>query len=126
MTEQPRRETAPNEDGRRIPATRLEALVRAVCRGGGSHRREAERVAHYLVAANLCGHDSHGIGILPTYVDSLIEGLLKPNRHVAVLAANEGRPVDKIFEHTGGRNFPLRASVLAESGQLAFFGATVP
>ena len=42
----------------------------------------------------------------------------------AILAANDGRPVDKVFEHTGGRNFPLLASVLAEGGKLSFFGAT--
>ena len=42
----------------------------------------------------------------------------------AIYAANGGRPVDKIFEHTGGRNFPLLVSVLAEGGVLAFFGAT--
>jgi len=42
----------------------------------------------------------------------------------AVYAANNGKPVDKIFEHTGGRNFPLLVSVLAEKGALAFFGAT--
>jgi enoyl-CoA hydratase len=42
----------------------------------------------------------------------------------AVLAANDGRPVDKIFEHTGGRNFPLLVSILADNGVLAFFGAT--
>jgi enoyl-CoA hydratase len=42
----------------------------------------------------------------------------------AVFAANGGRPVDKIFEHTGGRNFPLLVSALAEGGRLAFFGAT--
>lgn len=42
----------------------------------------------------------------------------------AVAAANAGRPVDKIFEHTGGRNFPLLVSTLAENGRLAFFGAT--
>ncbi len=41
-----------------------------------------------------------------------------------VLAANHGHPVDRIFEHTGGRNFPLLVSVLAENGRLAFFGAT--
>jgi enoyl-CoA hydratase len=41
-----------------------------------------------------------------------------------VLAANHGQPVDRIFEHTGGRNFPLLVSVLAENGRLAFFGAT--
>jgi enoyl-CoA hydratase len=42
----------------------------------------------------------------------------------AVYAANRGRPVDKIFEHTGGRNFPMLVSALAEGGCLAFFGAT--
>lgn len=42
----------------------------------------------------------------------------------AILDANDGRPVDKIFEHTGGRNFPLLVSVLAEGGSLVFFGAT--
>jgi enoyl-CoA hydratase len=42
----------------------------------------------------------------------------------AVFAANGGRPVDKVFEHTGGRNFPLLVSALAENGRLAFFGAT--
>ncbi len=42
----------------------------------------------------------------------------------AVLEANHGHAVDKIFEHTGGRNFPLLSSTLADHGVLAFFGAT--
>lgn len=42
----------------------------------------------------------------------------------AVYRANGGKPVDKIFEHTGGTNFPLLASALAERGSLVFFGAT--
>ncbi|MEL6983002.1 MAG: enoyl-CoA hydratase-related protein, partial [Actinomycetota bacterium] len=42
----------------------------------------------------------------------------------AVFAANGGAPVDAVFEHTGGENFPLLASVLADDGALAFFGAT--
>jgi enoyl-CoA hydratase len=42
----------------------------------------------------------------------------------AVLEANGGKPVDKIFEHTGGENFPLLISVLSPGGTLAFFGAT--
>jgi len=47
----------------------------------------------------------------------------EPFRH-AVFEANEGRPVDRIFEHTGGDNFPLLVSCLAPGGSLAFFGAT--
>jgi enoyl-CoA hydratase len=42
----------------------------------------------------------------------------------AVFAANNGQPVDKIFEHTGGLNFPLLVSALVENGRLEFFGAT--
>ena len=42
----------------------------------------------------------------------------------AVLAANGGRPVDKVFEHTGGDNFPLLVSCLSKGGALDFFGAT--
>jgi enoyl-CoA hydratase/carnithine racemase/NADPH:quinone reductase-like Zn-dependent oxidoreductase len=42
----------------------------------------------------------------------------------AVFSANGGRPVDKIFEHTGAINFPLLVSSLSKLGSLAFFGAT--
>jgi enoyl-CoA hydratase len=42
----------------------------------------------------------------------------------AVRAANKGRLVNKVFEHTGGTNFPLLVSALAPGGTLAFFGAT--
>ncbi len=42
----------------------------------------------------------------------------------AIFRANGGRPVDKIFEHTGGDNFPLLVSALHNNGTLAFFGAT--
>ncbi len=47
----------------------------------------------------------------------------EPFRRI-VLAANQGRPVDTVFEHTGGANFPLLVSVLGPKGRLAFFGAT--
>ncbi|MBN1652346.1 MAG: enoyl-CoA hydratase/isomerase family protein [Deltaproteobacteria bacterium] len=42
----------------------------------------------------------------------------------AVRESNQGRLVDKVFEHTGGENFPLLVSSLAPGGTLAFFGAT--
>ncbi len=42
----------------------------------------------------------------------------------AIRQANNGRLVDKVFEHTGGTNFPLLVSALVPGGTLAFFGAT--
>jgi len=67
-----------------ISADALLAVVAAVCRAGGSDADEVARVARHLVDANLMGHDSHGVGMIPAYVDSLRDGWLYPNRHVAV------------------------------------------
>ncbi|HXQ40208.1 MAG TPA: malate/lactate/ureidoglycolate dehydrogenase [Candidatus Udaeobacter sp.] len=47
---------------------------------GGSEPAEAEIVAGHLVEANLRGHDSHGVGIIPSYVQHLAEGSVVPNR----------------------------------------------
>ena len=40
----------------------------------GSTAEEARTVADNLVLANLSGHDSHGVGMVPRYVDAVLEG----------------------------------------------------
>ena len=65
-----------------IPAERLRAAVTELLRGFGSAAREIELVADNLVEANLTGHDSHGVGMLPRYANAYLEGGLKPNVHV--------------------------------------------
>jgi uncharacterized oxidoreductase len=62
----------------------LESAIEAVARAGGSEAAEARLVADNLVLANLTGHDSHGIGMMPRYVEALLEGGLHPNRKVEV------------------------------------------
>jgi uncharacterized oxidoreductase len=59
----------------------LEKAIEAVVRAGGSDAREAKIVAENLVAANLTGHDSHGVGMIPRYIESLLEGGLVVNQH---------------------------------------------
>jgi uncharacterized oxidoreductase len=49
---------------------------------GGSEPAEADLVAGHLVDANLAGHDSHGVGLIPHYVRHLKEGLVVPNTSV--------------------------------------------
>ena len=65
-------------------AVPLARAIEAIVAAGGSDAREAQLVADNLVAANLTGHDSHGIGMIPRYVESLKEGGLQPNRHPLV------------------------------------------
>src|SRR5436190_23919218 len=62
----------------------LEKTIAAVVAAGGSDAREAKLVAENLVTANLLGHDSHGIGMMPRYVEALLEGGLHANRQVEV------------------------------------------
>jgi uncharacterized oxidoreductase len=61
----------------------LTGAIQEVVKAGGSDAREAKLVAENLVTANLLGHDSHGIGMIPRYVDALLEGGLAPNQQPA-------------------------------------------
>jgi hydroxycarboxylate dehydrogenase B len=58
----------------------LHALSRLIVSRMGSAPEETEEVADHLVRANLSGHDSHGVGMLPAYVRLLQDGLLVPNQ----------------------------------------------
>jgi len=67
-----------------LQAAALQHSVASVVAAGGSSAAEAEQVAANLVLANLSGHDSHGVGMLPRYVDALLEGGLQPNAAVRI------------------------------------------
>ena len=66
-----------------MPKTLAAPVLRAQCASiliaSGSSLAEAAQVADNLVLANLSGHDSHGVGMLPRYVDAVAEGGLSPN-----------------------------------------------
>ena len=63
----------------------LERTIAAIVQAGGSSDAEAQEVAVSLVQANLFGHDSHGVGMIPRYVESLQEGGLKPNQQPRIV-----------------------------------------
>lgn len=63
-----------------LPAHALRAVTHLIATRMGSEDAEAAQVADHLVRANLAGHDSHGVGMLPAYVRLLHEGLLVPNQ----------------------------------------------
>ncbi|MBS0342808.1 MAG: malate/lactate/ureidoglycolate dehydrogenase [Proteobacteria bacterium] len=67
-----------------LQAAQLRTQVASIIEGTGSSSAEARQVADNLVLANLSGHDSHGIGMVPRYVDAAAEGGLKPNAGVKV------------------------------------------
>ena len=72
----------------KIQAPPLGLAIRELMRGFGSEPQEIELVADNLIGANLTGHDSHGIGMLPRYVEAFLEGGLRPNAHISTRLDN--------------------------------------
>jgi len=91
-----------------VTAMKLKKLLVVMLRKAGSDDYEADVVAEHLVSANLCGHDSHGAGILPTYIANLRAGLLKPGTAVT-LVDDQG----SILLFDGGRGYGQRVAAEA-------------
>ena len=77
--------TAPT-DILRIDAVALTEAAAATFAAAGCAPAEAWTVADGLVEANLFGHDSHGIGLLPRYVDNLRQGIARAGQSARIVA----------------------------------------
>ena len=65
-----------------IQADALTGLTAGIFEKMGSPEDEAALVAGSLVTANLMGHDSHGVGLVPAYVEHFEAGRLRPGTAV--------------------------------------------
>jgi uncharacterized oxidoreductase len=66
----------------------LHDIVTRVFGAAGSAPAEAQVIADHLVEANLRGHDSHGIGLVPNYLQHLAGGTVVANRMGRVVSEN--------------------------------------
>ncbi|HIE19215.1 TPA: Ldh family oxidoreductase, partial [Candidatus Bathyarchaeota archaeon] len=51
----------------------------------GAPAEEAKLVSEFLVKANLCGHDSHGVIRVIQYVKAIEDGILKPSVKIDII-----------------------------------------
>lgn len=86
-----------------ISAERLTQIAQALLRRAGCEAAEADCVADHLVTANLKGHDSHGVGMLPEYVTFISQNIMHPNTPARLL--HDGGAV---LQFTGDRGFGQR------------------
>jgi uncharacterized oxidoreductase len=66
-----------------MPTVRYEDLYKlavAIYEAAGTDRTSAETVARHQAGANLAGHDSHGIQLLPTYVTRIDREHIQPKK----------------------------------------------
>lgn len=82
-----------------VPVDVLNPYITRVLRGMSADDAEAGIVAANLLDANLAGHDSHGIGMIPKYHASFKEGYLKAGQHASV--AKDTGPVMVFDGHMG-------------------------
>lgn len=71
-------------DSYSIPTPALHRWVVDLFRAAGCSEREATLTSDHLVGANLAGHDSHGVGMTPRYVNSLLSDELRLNQRVRI------------------------------------------
>ncbi len=76
---------ASEEATRTIAADALRSFIADIFIGAGCAADEGERIGHYLVSANLAGHDSHGVIRTPNYVRSLGMGHVVAGQRIAVV-----------------------------------------
>ena len=68
-----------------ISAKSLTGLSSEIFAAAGCQREEADRVAKYLVGANLAGHPSHGVVRVPRYVSQLKSEKVLPGQSISVV-----------------------------------------
>lgn len=68
-----------------MPTAALRRWVNELWRAAGSCEDEARITADHLIGANLAGHDSHGVSVVPGYVRSLEAGELRLNQQISVV-----------------------------------------
>ncbi len=111
-------------DTPRIPAARLRAACTAILEAVGCEPAEAAAVGEHLLVANLSGHDSHGVGLLPMYVAHARAGLVTPNETLGLV-----RDAGAILQFDGrggfgavmGRDATAQAMTRARSHGLCAF-----
>ena len=61
-----------------VPVDRLTSIGSTLLQCAGASKMEGDTVAKGCVAANLAGHDSHGVIAIPTYIDRMGKGHIVP------------------------------------------------
>jgi LDH2 family malate/lactate/ureidoglycolate dehydrogenase len=82
-----------------IAADDLTAFAVAAYEAAGTPPQHAEIVAAHQVGANLAGHDSHGVVLLPTYLERIDRGHIVPAARPTVL--NESPTTLAVNGHWG-------------------------
>jgi LDH2 family malate/lactate/ureidoglycolate dehydrogenase len=82
-----------------VQAEKLMEIARALLQKAGASAEEAATIARYNIGANLVGHDSHGIILIPSYIDRIKVGHIVPG---APFDVKEQSPTTMVIDGNWG------------------------
>src|ERR1700759_2363656 len=85
-----------------VSAERLMDIANALLQAAGASAEEAATIARYNIGANLVGHDSHGIILIPTYIDRVKAGHIMPG---APFDVKEQSPTTMVIDGNWGLGY---------------------
>ncbi|RMF88027.1 MAG: Ldh family oxidoreductase [Nitrospinota bacterium] len=96
----------------RVAHEALGEMVVGILQAAGASEAEAQTVREHMIKANLVGHDSHGVILLPTYIERIARGHIVPGAPFEIVA--ESPTTARINGHWGfGQVVSTRAMELA-------------
>jgi len=104
-------------------APHLHAISRNIFVAAGVSRHIAEDVSEILINANLAGHDSHGVLRIPSYLEGIENGSIRPSAEPTVLRETDNTlhiDGENGFGHYTARYATRRAIEKAKSERTCF------
>jgi uncharacterized oxidoreductase len=100
------------QDDLLIDAGALTDAVAATFAAAGCAAPEARTIGEALVEANVLGHDSHGVGLVPRYIENIAAGLARPGQALRI-TADHGAIVGVDGQRGLGQSIGAQAMALA-------------
>ena len=91
-----------------INSQKLASLITKIFLAMNCSRKETSIISNHLITANLMGHDSHGVGMIPIYVKNFHEKILFPNKYPELM-----KDEPSIITFDGQRGFGQSIAKLA-------------
>lgn len=94
----------------KIQAEKLRVLGRALLVANGVPEAEAATVARHVVNANLAGHDSHGMIMLPNYIERVKVGHIVPGAPFTIVQES---PTTTVVDGNWGFGYVINEKAMA-------------
>jgi uncharacterized oxidoreductase len=87
-----------------VMADQLTDIARGLLIAAGASAEEAEVIARYNIGANLVGHDSHGIILIPQYIERIKAGHIVPQAPFTII---EESPTTTVIDGNWGFGYAV-------------------